>query len=170
MTKPETEIRSLFERYNETLVKQKKEVLERLTKWGNELVRLVEDHVNRQKKILDQHVDAQKRFLDAERKRFNAEIAAQKKKKDNEQIERLLAECKALKLDLPIIDQYEQPMSYMRVMTEAQLPPRKTDENSVHKTEENQSQNRSTEDNGNGISASEKSLRKPTSTNARSPR
>jgi hypothetical protein len=158
--------------FNETLVKKRKEVLERLTKWGNELVRLVEDHVNRQKKLLDQHVDAQKRFLDAERKRFNAEIAAQKKKKDNEQIERLLAECQALKLDLPIIDQYEQPMSYMRVMTEAQLPPRKTDENSLHETEENQSQNRSTEDNGNGngISAGERSLRTPTSANARSPR
>jgi hypothetical protein len=174
MKKSEPEICSLFERYNETLVKRKKEIAERLTKWGKDLIRQIEDHVNNQKKFLDQHFERQKRFLDSERKRFNTEVAAHEKKKESEQIARLLAECKALKLNLPIIDQYENPSIYIRVTTEEQLALIKAEKNNVQQPKENQYQNRSTEDNdhgtGNNASASERSLLRPTFANAKQTR
>jgi len=174
MKKAESEIRSLFERYNDTLVRQKKDVSDKLTKWSSELVHLIETHVNTQRKLLEQHFDMQKRFLDAERKKLIQQVAAQEKKKDNEQIDRLLAEYKALQLNLPKTEQYENPIPYIRVITEAQLALRKTDEKNAHPIEESQSQNRSTEDNvngtGNTASASRRSSLRPPSARARSPK
>jgi len=169
MKKSELEIFNLFEHHNETLLKRRGKIYEKLTSWGRELICLIEDHVNNQKQILDQHFERQKRFLDSERKRFNVEVAVQEKKKDSEQIDRLLAECKALKLNLPIIYQCESPITSMRVITEEQLALMKADRNNVHQPKENQYQNRSPEDNdhgtGNNASASERSLLRLTSAN-----
>jgi hypothetical protein len=174
MKKSEPEICSLSERYNETLVKRKKEIAERLTKWGKDLIRQIEDDVNKQKKFLDQHFERQKRFLDSERKRFNTEVAAHEKKKESEQIDRLLAECKALKLNLPIIDQYENPITYIRVITEEQLALIMAEKNNVQQSKENQCQNRSPEDNdhgtGHNASTSERLAVQPTSASVRPPR
>jgi hypothetical protein len=174
MKKSELEIFNLFEHHNKTLLKRREKIYEKLTNWGHELIRLIEDHVNNQKQILDQHFERQKRFLDSERKRFNTEVAAHEKKKESEQIDRLLAECKALKLNLPIIDQYENPITYIRVITEEQLALIMAEKNNVQQSKENQCQNRSPEDNdhgtGHNASTSERLAVQPTSASVRPPR
>jgi hypothetical protein len=174
MKKSELEIFNLFEHHNETLSKRRGKIYEKLTNWGRELIRLIEDHVNNQKQILDQHFERQKRFLDSERKRFNVKVAVQEKKKESEQIDRLLAECTALKLNPPIIYQCESPITSMRVITEEQLALIKADRNNVHQPKENQCRNGSTENNdygtGNNASTSERSLLRPTFANAKQTR
>jgi hypothetical protein len=174
MKKAETEIRGQFKQYNDTLARKKKEESEALTKWGETLISQIKNHVTEQKKLLDQHFDNQKRFLDDEQKKFLAHPVVQEKKNDKEQIDRLIDACKALKLNLDILHRYDQPIAYMRVMKEEELVLKSPDETSTKQPQENESQNRTTEDNnnstGNTASGSGRPSLRPASASGRPPR
>jgi hypothetical protein len=174
MKKAEPEIRTLFDQYNDRLMKEKKAVSDKLTKWGSLHVRRIEEYVAEQKKILDEHFDKQKRFLETERKRITAEVTTCEKKKETEPIEQLLAYCKNLKVNLPVVVRDEKPISYMRVSTEEALELKESDKNNAQQTKENQTQDKPAEDNNNdsknGASGSRRPSLRPPSAKQKPPR
>ncbi|CAF1397889.1 unnamed protein product, partial [Rotaria sordida] len=144
---------------------------EKLIKWSNKLIHQIEVHVDEQNKLLNEYFENEKCLLETRRKQFLTDAVSQDKKKDKEQIKRLIAECKALKFDLAKIHRYDQPISFMRIMREEQLTLEQQHDKNVHKTRENKSHRRSTEDKANSIYTSEStyqiSLRELTSENTK---
>jgi hypothetical protein len=174
MKNAESEIRTLFDQYNKRLVMEKKDITDKLTKWGNTLIRRIEDHVAEQKKFLDEHCEKRKRAFEAERKRIIADVTAHNKRNEVDEVERLLAEFRNLKLNLPVLDQNDVPTSYMRVSTEDALPIKGSDKNNAQQTKANQFQDTIAEDNkngsGNSASGSRRSSIKPSSAKNKPPR
>jgi hypothetical protein len=174
MKKADSEIRALFEQYNDRLVKEKKVVSDELTKWSSLHIRRIEEYVAKQKKFLDEHFEKRKRFFETERKRIIADVTAHDKKKENEPIERLLAELRNLKLNLPVLDRDEKLMVYLRVSTEEALELKESKKNNAQQTKENQTQDTPAEDNNNdsknGASGSRRSSLRPPSAKQKPPR
>jgi hypothetical protein len=174
MKKVESEIRTLFEQYNDRLVKQKKVVCDKLIKWSNTHIRSIQEHVTAQKKFLDDHFEKQKCFFETERKRIIADVTAHDKKKEIESIERLLDELRNLKLNLPVLDKDEKPMLYLRVSTEEALGLKESEKNNAQQTKENQTQDTPAEDNNNdsknGASGSRRPSLRPPSAKQKPPR
>jgi uncharacterized protein (UPF0216 family) len=175
MKKAESEIRTLFDKYNAELEKKQKDITDKLTKWGNTLIHRIEDHVAKQKKFLDEHCEKRKRFFETERKKITAEVTTTfEKKKEIEQIDQLLAQCKHLRLNLPVLEQYDVSTSYMRVSTEVALPLKESDKNDAQQTKKKQFQDTIAEDHnndsGNSASGSRRSSIKPSSAKDKPPR
>jgi hypothetical protein len=163
-------IKSLFDQYNVTLLEQKKKMSEEITKWGSDLIREITQYVADQKKLLEEQFENQKRAIEAKRKQSMSDLAKQEKKKDNEEINRLLAECKDLKFELTALEYCKHRVNYIQVTTEDQLAQKSRNENG---TEEKLSRNKSAKDknsivdNGNPREASPLM---PTSTSAKQTR
>jgi hypothetical protein len=174
MKKAESEIRTLFDKYNAELEKKQKDITDKLTKWSNTLIRKIKDHVTDQKKFLDEHCEKRKRAFETERKRIIADATAHNKRNEVDEVERLLAEFRNLKLNLPVLDQNDVPTLYMRVSTEDALPIKESDQNDAQQTKANQLQDTIAEDNkngsGNSASGSRRSSIKPSSAKDKPPR
>ncbi len=133
-------IKSLFDQYNATLLEQKKKMSEEITKWGSDLIREITQHVTDQKKLLEEQFENQRRAIEAKRKQSMSDLAKHDKKKDSEEINRLLAECKDLKFELTTFEYYNRGVEYIQVTTEDQLVEKSRNENG---TEEKLSRNKS---------------------------
>jgi hypothetical protein len=124
-------IKNLFEQYNATLLEQKKKISEEITKWGSDLIREIEQHVTDQKKLLEQQFENQRRAIDAKRKQSMSDLAKEDKKRDSEEINRLLAECKDLKFELAALEYHNRKVDYIQVTTDDQLAEKSRNENST---------------------------------------
>lgn len=148
--KPETEISNLFAQYKEQLTKRKKEVLDHLTKWSKELIRHIQDHTTAQSKLLDEHFEKRKVFFETERKRVINTINEHEKRKETQEIERLLTESRTLILNLPVLHAYETITPYMCVLPEEELPGKEREKTTAPKPNENPTNNPSDKENNNG--------------------
>ena len=147
--KPETEIRSLFNQYSEQLIERKKEISFRLTRWGKDLIKEIEDYVTTQNKNLNAYFDERKCFFENERKRITTAVSGHEKKQETEEIRQLLAECRAIKLSLPVLQSYNKNTEFVRVLPNEQVALEESKQNNAQARNENSSNNQLSNENNN---------------------
>jgi hypothetical protein len=135
----EYEIYALFERYATQLNDRKWELLTDITNWRDTQNRLIEEHASKQRSLLDQEYQKQVTYMGDLRQQYMAAVRPQKQARNDEQINQLLSQCKALKIELADFGYSDRSIPFIEFMNEEQRARRKQNERKTERTEDSKS-------------------------------
>lgn len=144
MSKSEQEIHNLFDEHCKTLLHHKKKLAKKITKWRNKLIDQIENHVVEQNNLLNQLFENTQHQIELERKNVLTHAASRHKKNNQENINRLITSCKALKFHLAQFHQYEKSIEYIEIITDNRLASEQQEDIKLPKTQENRLLRRTT--------------------------
>ena len=112
------DVQSVFGRKIKELTERKDYIIGRFVSWEQERIEEIKKYATEQKTILDKRFEDYKHDLENECKNKIAAGKDLEKTNDNEQLERLLAECHVLKRNLLMISKQDRTVSYLEILLE----------------------------------------------------
>jgi hypothetical protein len=108
-----------------------------INSWRDALVRQIDDHVRDQRRLLEQEYRKQQNYIEDTRQQFIDATRPLEHSGNNERIDQLIAQCKALKFELAALEFPERTIPFIEFMTEEKLARKKRDEKKTDRTEYN---------------------------------
>jgi hypothetical protein len=140
----ETEIRNIFDHHRKALNEQKRKTHDKITEWEDDLIRQVQENATKQKAFVDAECENQISYLSTKRQEFVATASIHEKKDDREAICQLLDECRAVKVELAILEYPEQPTRFVQIKKVKQRTEVNPDSPRTDKSRENRADKKST--------------------------
>jgi hypothetical protein len=137
MKPSEKAIHFVFNDFAKELDNRKREMLQEIINWRDAKVREIEEHASKQRSFLDQEFHRQGNFIQNSREQFINAVQPYVQIGDRQQIDQLIAQCKALKYELGAIEFSESSILFIQFMTEEQIARKKRDEKKADRTEGN---------------------------------
>jgi hypothetical protein len=111
----------IFGSHLSSLANQETKAYQALDDWSSALYSQIRDHVSQQRQLILQTYEIQRNHLENIRKQFVDASIIYEQRKNTEEIDRILAKCKSLKVDLVKFDFYSRSTEFIQV-TPVKLP------------------------------------------------
>jgi hypothetical protein len=139
MKRSEKAIHDLCNHFGKELSDQQLHMYQEINSWRDALIRQIEEHARDQIGFLKQEYQKQKNHIENIRRQFLDATRPLERTGNNEQVDQLLSQCRALKFELAALEFPERSIPFIQFMTEEQLVRKKQTERKTEKKEDNQS-------------------------------
>jgi len=111
----EVEIRQLFEQYQKTLTDQKCKMCDDIADWRDATIDSIYKHANQQTYFLEQKYKKKLDILNKACQQFVEELRLYEQLNNTEDVNRLLEQCKGLKIELAALEHKGQTIPFVEV-------------------------------------------------------
>jgi hypothetical protein len=113
--------------------------LKDITNWRDTQNRLIEEHASKQRSLLEQEYHKQVTYMEDLRQQYIAAAGPHEQARNNEQINQLLSQCQALKIELADFGYSDRSIPFIEFMNEEQRARKKQNERKAERTEDSKS-------------------------------